>query len=356
MTLANHALEYANQGMKVIPIPLRHKNPTLKEWQKLRLGKEEIRKYFSKPSNIGVLLGEPSGWLVDIDLDDHLAVKLAPYFLPFTEAIFGRDSKPSSHWLYTCFGAKTTKWQGIDGEMIVELRSTGCQTVFPPSIHPSGETITWYKEGRPIQISRDELEKACSRLASAVLLAKYWPSQGTRQDTALALAGGLIRLGFSEEEAERFIEAVTVGAGDEESKSRVRTVLYTARKAGGSPTTGWKRLSELVGEEVVDKVLRWLGGGKREEKQGKPSVEIKLWTAKELAETDFPEPTWLIPGILPECGLVLLAGKPKVGKSWLALNMACELSNGGAVCGIPAEKAVKTLYLALEDTPRRLKA
>ncbi|KXG76613.1 hypothetical protein AN618_15060 [Fervidicola ferrireducens] len=264
-SLVNFALEYANMGMKVIPIPLKQKAPLMKEWQKLRLTEEEIRQLFSKPSNIGILLGEPSGWLVDIDLDDPLAVKLAPYFLPFTEAVFGRDSKPCSHWLYICFGAKTTKWQGIDGEMIVELRSTGCQTVFPPSIHPSGETITWYKEGRPIQISRDELEKACSRLASAVLLAKYWPSQGTRQDTALALAGGLIRLGFNEEEAERFIEAVTVGAGDEESKSRVRTVLYTARKAGSSPTTGWKRLSELVGEEVVSKVLAWLGWKKQEE-------------------------------------------------------------------------------------------
>jgi RecA-family ATPase/DNA-binding Lrp family transcriptional regulator len=349
------ALKYASQGMRVIPIPLRHKAPTLKEWQKLNLGEKEIREYFSKPSNIGVLLGEPSSWLVDIDLDDPLAVKLAPYFLPSTEAVFGRDSKPCSHWLYICFGAKTTKWMDLDGQMLVELRSTGCQTVFPPSIHPSGETITWHKQGQPVQISRNGLEKACSRLASAVLLAKNWPSQGTRQDTALALAGGLIRLGFSEEEAENFIEAVTIGAGDEESRDRIKTVLYTARKAGSSPTTGWKRLSELIGNEVVEKVLQWLGAKKEEIRQEKTQFELKLWTAKELAETDFPEPTWLIPGILPEGGLVLLAGKPKVGKSWLALNMACELSNGGAVCGIPAEKAVKTLYLALEDTPRRLK-
>ncbi|ABB16095.1 DNA repair protein RadA domain protein [Carboxydothermus hydrogenoformans Z-2901] len=240
--------------------------------------------------------------------------------------------------------------------MLVELRSTGCQTVFPPSIHPSGEAITWHKEGQPTQVSKAELEKACSKLASAVLIAKHWPSQGTRQDTALALAGGLIRLGFGEEEAERFIEAVTVGAGDEESRDRVKTVVYTARKTGNSPTTGWKRLSELISEEVVNKVLQWLGVEKREEeKQSRPNVEIKLWTATELMETDFPEPSWLIPGILPEGGLVLLAGKPKVGKSWLALNMACGLSNGGAVCGIPAEKAVKTLYLALEDTTRRLK-
>ena len=352
-TLQDYAVAYIEKGWKPLPIPLGQKAPTIKDWTHILISKENIRQHFGNFfCNIGILLGEPSQWLIDVDLDDPLAVRLAPYFLPSTSAVFGRKSKPSSHWLYTCFGAKTTKWQ--DGEMIVELRSTGCQTVFPPSIHPSGEEITWHypiTEGEPATVSKDDLERACSRLASAVILAKHWPPQGTRQETALALAGGLIRLGWAEEEAENFIEAVTVGAQDEESRDRIKTVIYTARKK--SPTTGWRRLSELIGEEVVNKVLQWIG--ERDEKQKKPSVEIKLWSAAELAETDFPAPTWLIPGILPEGGLVLLAGKPKVGKSWLALDMACELSTGGAVCGIPVEKVVKTLYLALEDTPRRLK-
>lgn len=100
--------------------------------------------------------------------------------------------------------------------------------------------------------------------------------------------------------------------------------------------------------------MAWKGETRR--KKTISNFNLKLWTATELIQTDFPEPTWLIPGILHEGGLLLLAGKPKIGKSWFALNIACELSKGGTVCGIQAEKAVKTLYLALEDKLRRLKA
>src|SRR5690606_1208354 len=38
------------------------------------------------------------------------------------------------------------------------------------------------------------------------------------------------------------------------------------------------------------------------------------WTAAELMATDFPEPRWAVPGLVPE-GITLFAGPPKVGKS-----------------------------------------
>jgi hypothetical protein len=46
-----------------------------------------------------------------------------------------------------------------------------------------------------------------------------------------------------------------------------------------------------------------------------------FYTARELLGTKFPEPRWIVPDILPE-GLTPLAGRPKVGKSWLALQIA----------------------------------
>lgn len=114
------------------------------------------------------------------------------------------------------------------------------------------------------------LKKHVRNLLVLFYSSKCWPSQGRRQETSLALAGGLIRIGFSEEEAEKFIEAVTVGAEDKESRDRVKTVIYTARKTGSSPTTRWKLLSELIGQEVVGKVLQWLGKEKQEEKKQYP--------------------------------------------------------------------------------------
>ena len=77
------------------------------------------------------------------------------------------------------------------------------------------------------------------------------------------------------------------------------------------------------------------------------------WTFDELLSTDFPEPQWAIPGILP-VGLSFLSGRPKVGKSWLGLQIAHAVSTGGMVFGQKVKKG-KVLYLALEDSPRRLK-
>jgi len=81
----------------------------------------------------------------------------------------------------------------------------------------------------------------------------------------------------------------------------------------------------------------------------------RVWTCSELIESTFPEPVWAVPGLIP-AGLTILAGSPKIGKSWLALHIATALSIGGAVLGqIKVPKAEDLLYLALEDTPRRLK-
>ncbi|MFW6052968.1 MAG: AAA family ATPase [Desulfosalsimonas sp.] len=77
------------------------------------------------------------------------------------------------------------------------------------------------------------------------------------------------------------------------------------------------------------------------------------FTAAELLDMEFPEPRWAVEGILPE-GLNILAGKPKQGKSIMALNIALSIAMGGkALESIDVEQGSAT-YFALEDTPRRL--
>ncbi|MGD9720102.1 MAG: phage/plasmid primase, P4 family [Pirellulales bacterium] len=169
--LAAHS--YAQRGWSVISVPLRSKNPGFDGWQRLRLTTETIHTHFNgQPQNLGVLLGEPSGWLVDVDLDHPRAVELAPQFLPATPAIFGRAGKSRSHWLYRATRpVATKKHKSKSAGMIVELRSTGSQTVFPPSTHESGEAIAWVDEtAEPTPIDPDQLLECVKRLADAVLV------------------------------------------------------------------------------------------------------------------------------------------------------------------------------------------
>lgn len=77
------------------------------------------------------------------------------------------------------------------------------------------------------------------------------------------------------------------------------------------------------------------------------------WTADQLMAAHFPEPKWAVPGILAE-GVSLLAGPPKVGKSWLSLGLGLAVAAGGQAFDSVPVQGGPVLYLALEDTPRRL--
>ncbi|MEU3105284.1 AAA family ATPase [Streptomyces griseoflavus] len=77
------------------------------------------------------------------------------------------------------------------------------------------------------------------------------------------------------------------------------------------------------------------------------------WTADQLMAAHFPEPKWAVPGILAE-GVNVLAGPPKVGKSWLSLGLGLSVADGGKAFDSVPVQGGPVLYLALEDTPRRL--
>jgi len=76
-------------------------------------------------------------------------------------------------------------------------------------------------------------------------------------------------------------------------------------------------------------------------------------TADKLQKKNFPPLREVVPGFVPE-GLSILAGKPKIGKSWMALDMCLAVATGDLVLGKRPEPG-DVLYLALEDTDRRLK-
>lgn len=76
-------------------------------------------------------------------------------------------------------------------------------------------------------------------------------------------------------------------------------------------------------------------------------------TADALMAKEFPPPRWAVEGLFAE-GLSIFAGPPKIGKSWLCLNVAVAVTLGGVAIGkIPVDGG-DVLYLAMEDTERRL--
>ncbi len=76
-------------------------------------------------------------------------------------------------------------------------------------------------------------------------------------------------------------------------------------------------------------------------------------TAGSLMQKKLPPVRYVVPGYLAE-GLTVLAGRPKLGKSWLALDLAIAVAIGApALASVRVEQG-DVLYLALEDNERRL--
>ncbi|MCB2211400.1 AAA family ATPase [bacterium] len=72
-----------------------------------------------------------------------------------------------------------------------------------------------------------------------------------------------------------------------------------------------------------------------------------------LLAKDLPEPRWIVPGLLSE-GLAFLAGKPKSGKSWIALEIGMAVATGECALGLSRCERGSVLILSLEDSERRV--
>lgn len=180
--------------------------------------------------------------------------------------------------------------------------------------------------------------------------------QGERNDTlnraAFAL-GTLVAAGavLEQEAAERLIYAAgrngldrpeaerTVRSGLEAGKEHPRDLTFLSDPAPSANGTGKAPPKPAPGQAGAERPA------------GIPAPQC--YTMSDLMALQLPPPKWVVPGLLSE-GLNILAGKPKLGKSWLALNLALTIAVGGKALGDVETVAGDVLYLSLEDRLRRV--
>lgn len=171
-------------GYEVTPVATRGKKPIFgKNWSKTIIPPEEYPSHFNGRQNVGIMLGPLAGGVVDIDLDHPLARELAPKYLPETDAVYGRESSPASHYLYRVDGVIQTRKVNVPksapqdaGQSLVELRAGSkdgncMQSVGPGSVHRSGEPIRWEPgiNGRASRVSAEDLQTAFKALRAECL-------------------------------------------------------------------------------------------------------------------------------------------------------------------------------------------
>jgi hypothetical protein len=294
--LQRTALAYDTRGWVVLVLPPRSKKPPGTGWQKRHLTPVQLAEILEHGEhNLSLMTGPPSGGLGDVDLDTPQARWLAAHtdWLPPTPAAFGRLSAPRSHRLYLVPdgpdrpppGSTRHQSKRVGPQTPVvhcELRwGPGLQTVVPGSVHPSGESIVWMSDPAdngtdtfaparpaswdvptPAVAAWAGLSRGVGRLAAGSLLARSWPrleQERCRHHAVNALAGGLVRAGWSAADVVAFLEPVLRLASDEELPDRLGAVEATAAtlEAGGM-ATGWKDLASYLPPNEIDQLKRWL--------------------------------------------------------------------------------------------------
>lgn len=161
------ALRYYDEGLCVIPVVYGDKMPALKSWeeyQERRSSKDEIVQWFESPHNVGIVHGEVSGGYVSLDIDhDNGLLKVVGRKFP--HLVEGRIEQSGSMDGYHVpllleelpdFGEnkgqpKGNKTWKVKEKGKINIRARRCQTVVPPSLHPSGNQYHFIQDGPIVQ-------------------------------------------------------------------------------------------------------------------------------------------------------------------------------------------------------------
>lgn len=412
------AREAVQRGFTPVPLKAGTKSPSVPGWAQLtrdRYQSRPVEEEFPAGAGIGLVLGEPSGGLVDIDLDHPEIARIARLIFPPTAMRHGRDGFALSHLWYRVTDTpppKTVQWLDPtitgtgDKRVILELRTTGGQTMIPPSVHPTTEEpLQWI--GHPF--GGDEGPRAVTAIEIqwwAGLAAMMYHliqagigTEGIRHQAYLALAGGLLRWSGHPNQPhevwEHFlpqtIDWLCQLTDDDQSRSRecVDSTITAIRE--GKNVQGFPTLRQLLGDDQephlrrvieISRQLELLQGYEwAPDESPDPKAQVSDWVAEtldyssdETGETDDPlkargGSSWrsvslgqwqgldLTPpqpdllklddgtrGLIYPGMVNLLFGKSNIGKSWIGMWLLTQ--------HLQQPDRPNAMYVDLEDSPQ----
>jgi len=321
----DEALSYAEHGVYVFPLRPGTKAPiTSHGVHDATTDAEQITSWWTQypAAGIGIACG-PSGLLV-VDVDSKAGFSFAAdasatLALSDTYTV----STPSGGWHFYFLRpdgiAGTTVSKLAEG---VDTRGVGGYVVAPPT---SGYSVLWDNEVEPLpQHVLENLTKTSSlaeteRLDRASILSGV--SEGGRDDALFRYACSLRARGVDLTEA----QVLVAYAADQCSPP------FPASEA----LTKVERAYDSYDPPYVQPDGTW--------------IEFSF---DQLCTSTLPAISWVVADLVPE-GTTLLAGPPKLGKSWFVLDLAISVATGRPFLGAPTI-AGDVLVLALEDNARRL--
>ena len=189
------------------------------------------------------------------------------------------------------------------------------------------------------------------------MLSIIYADKGNRDNFCYAIACLLAKWGkWSADDIDYFIEDLAHKNNDEEQRQKFGTKAHKGTKPLGLPwlkengydPDGIKHLFEVIGIKI---------GKEQKEEFKKESLDPGAWRngilAEVIAKEEFQPIDWLVENIIAP-GLTIIAGKSKIGKSWLVLHLSYCIEKGEEFLGRKCAKG-DVLHYSLEDGKRRIK-
>jgi hypothetical protein len=376
MTASSDRIRMFHNGYH--PLPLRGKRPFREGWQNgFTLNDDFIsdwEKHFPDAGNTGVLTAFTP--FLDIDITDEEAAEAC------TLLVYERwDDIPCRVGASPKRGhpfRTDTPFAKITAELIapngkphrIEFLGDGQQFV-AFGIHPDTKRPYIWNGGSPLDIAHDHLPSISGHEAQALVDAlvallvhdyNYKPKSGPAPKDGYddSSNGGdnwhryLSNLINHDNDAQ-LAYALLVSERNDGAVVNMMRALIELFAGRSDPTRLQRRLNEVP--DLVRSARNKIGPtpAARPTPGPQPSPPSQeLDSAADLKGMVFMPLKWIVPGYIPE-GVTLLAGKPKVGKSWLMLATALAASMARAVLGENCDKR-NVLYCALEDTRRRMRS
>lgn len=345
--ILNAALDYAARGWPVFPCKPRGKDPlTAHGFKDASTDPKQIKDWWTKwpEANVAIRTGEISKlYVIDLDIkpdagkygDEELDAWCEEQGGLWIESLTVETGGGGKHLYFTSstsYGCKTGVLPAVD------IRGEGGYVIAPPSVHENGREYIWdipddndvivsLEEDSDAKMFFDEAFKD-KKQGTAFEIPESIP-QGSRNDTIFKLASSLQEKGLSD--------------------SAILAAVHSENEARCHPP-----LSDREIEKIVESALKYPKGQRLIETKPepkKPETFQGLRKATDLMEEDIPQPIVFV-GVGDEIpflveGVCILSAKPKLGKSWLALQLCDAISKGDPILGYKTKKC-STLYLDLE--------
>lgn len=382
--MLDHALEALGMGYPVFPVcsPLmgahqhrangrfvdcppdkRGKTPMVgwKQWQDELPSKERVEAWWERwpLANIGMATGALSGVVVlDCDNADARQLALERGGLGKTPAVWTGTPGGIHFWMKHPGYPVHNFTKSIPG---TDFRGDGGYVLLPPSVHRNhGAVYRWNEHtlGRKLADVPDWLAECFKAKSSST--ASGEPFSGDVLDVDAALQGfdqgerdtGLFKLACRfrrDDQPLGYAEAMmTVAAQNCRPPFDVDEAVEKVRYVYGKYPPG------SVGPTVVDDGY-FAPFGARQEPVADPPPAVFFRPISELLAMPEVEPDWLVDQLFTVGSNGWVAAEPKVGKSWVVLELAYALSTGQPFLGrFSVKQARRVLYVQEEDSLQRV--